>query len=79
MSLHLSDETILALEASRDRQRRGQPSPPEPAESLPEPTSPPPLPEGSVVLSAREWTAVMDMVATHPETRETHHQTKDRF
>lgn len=82
MSLRLSDESILALEAARDRQRRGQPSPPEPVEPV-KPTTraalPPPLPAGSVVLSGREWEAVMHMVETHPETRATHRRAGDRF
>lgn len=45
--LQLSDESILALETARDRQRRGQPPPPEPV-------NPNRLPEGSIVLSAGE-------------------------
>lgn len=54
---------IARLEAFRDRQRSGQPP-------APEPMNPNRLPEGSVVLSAGEWQAVMHLVETHPETKD---------
>ncbi len=86
MSLRLTDESILRLEAARDRQRHGQPPAPAPdAEPTPAPqqvstpTPSTPLPEGSVVLSKREWKAVAHLIETHPETRDIYRQTSERF